>query len=457
MSTTYRTARRRNDAKLNTIGAMAAPVERLIDRVLELEPHWVLPLLPLVFVRTPCSWLALLAAILPWLLRLARYGYMTRRTAFDPAIALVVFGGTVGLYASPDAHLSFEALQSYVAGVITYYVFVNHPRHLKLYVVYLFLASLAGTLWVFSQGSVGLNKFTCFNGWVYDLAASLPKVTNHPAYPNALAGLLAVAAPIAAGLALYAHRRGQMLVGGGLVVILSLALVLTGSRAGMVGLALSLSFVALWRTRWVLLVPPLVAGVGLSMTLGRLAVVDQMWANPWSSTAGGRLVIWLSTLHMLPDLLYAGTGPGAYALVYRFYAPPWDLQVVTNPHNALLQLWADAGIFGALAALLALGTGLRLGARILRLPPGRQRFGLAVGLLGGVIGATVHGTFESAISGVIADATSVYHYVVSPLPWVLAGLVWIVFSGLRREDERHKRVIGPAVVADVELHGVMRR
>jgi O-antigen ligase len=143
-------------------------------------------------------------------------------------------------------------------------------------------------------------------------------------------------------------------------------------------------------------------------------------------------VIWESTLQTLPGRLVTGLGPGGSALVYPRYAPPWLTDFATNPHNAFLQLWSDAGVLGALAGLYALVAGLRLALLVRRLPREHTRFGLAIGLLGAVVGAAVHGTFESAISAVVTDPSGTYHYIVSPLPWYVAGLLWIVLSPLPR-------------------------
>jgi len=428
---TYSTALRGKEVRARAV-RLSPAVNRIVDGIIASEPYWVIPLLPVIFVQTPCSWLALSCAILPWPLRFLRHGYLTRHSTFDPAIVCLLLGIALGSLVAPDHRLGIEALESYLAGVIAYYLFVNHPGHVKLYVVCLFLGAIGGILWVFSQGSVGLNKTTSFNHWAYDLATPLPKLTNQPAYPNGLAGLLVVASPMAWGLACYTSSKQQRWAAGSLAAFLSLAILLSGSRGGIIGLTLALIFVCSWRTRWSLLLLPPLTCVVIAISLGGLPALDRLWDNPWASTAGGRLVIWESTLQTLPGRLVTGLGPGGSALVYPRYAPPWLSDFATNPHNAFLQLWSDAGVLGALAGLYALVAGLRLALLVRRLPRENTRFGLAIGLLGAVVGAAVHGTFESAISAVVTDPSGTYHYIVSPLPWYVAGLLWIVLSPLPR-------------------------
>lgn len=64
-----------------------------------------------------------------------------------------------------------------------------------------------------------------------------------------------------------------------------------------------------------------------------------------------RLDIWATTIQMIKDHPLAGIGLGAYPLAYTRYDQSSGVQRVEQSHNDYLQIVADAGIIGGLAAL----------------------------------------------------------------------------------------------------------
>lgn len=87
------------------------------------------------------------------------------------------------------------------------------------------------------------------------------------------------------------------------------------------------------------------SGVQKKYDLGtRLFGATSLQAN----TASGRLDIWTSTVHMIKDHPWLGTGIGTFGIHYPQYRLPTEGDGVSLAHNDPLQFWAELGIFGPL-------------------------------------------------------------------------------------------------------------
>jgi tetratricopeptide (TPR) repeat protein/O-antigen ligase len=210
-----------------------------------------------------------------------------------------------------------------------------------------------------------------------------------------------------------AARRFLPFVG---IVVTTLALVFTLSRAGM--LSLLVTFVVLLfllghlgHIRWSLaMVGALVviafgyaAWIGLEPLLVRVRHVDH--ANRW--------VLAITTLPILKSFPFFGVGLGAFGAIYGRYQPaalePGKLDI-GYAHNDLLQLIVELGVIGAIVVALFAWRVTKdlLGAHLLgraACPVGggeeegaRRRdpfaLGIAIGALGGVVALLVHALFD---------------------------------------------------------------
>lgn len=173
------------------------------------------------------------------------------------------------------------------------------------------------------------------------------------------------------GFGIYGHQKTKGKLLALAIVLVTDALVLTGSRGSL--LAYIFSFPVLWlalpeENRWAgikkFFLLFLVIGVSvfiLSMaapwlqqmgwqldTLDRLVVRDRFQS---STSVEGRLSFWLVAGNMIQERPWTGFGLGTYHLAYNYFRNNdhyWSLYT----HNHYLQTWADTGFF-ALAAFLA--------------------------------------------------------------------------------------------------------
>jgi O-antigen ligase len=184
-------------------------------------------------------------------------------------------------------------------------------------------------------------------------------------------------------------------------VLMSLAVVLSNSRSGLVVLAfmvflfLGFSVAAFSRTgfrqpwigktvRWTFLcVTVLALSVGIGSTIRRFALDDLLHED--------RPQYWANTVRIIGDFPLFGTGLGTFAAAYGAYeeTSASEMQLV-HAHNDLLEYAAELGVVGAVllwGAVLALAVSAY---RVWRLRRNPQARALALGGIVSLAGAGLH-------------------------------------------------------------------
>ena len=188
---------------------------------------------------------------------------------------------------------------------------------------------------------------------------------------NHQAALLAMILPIAAAASLIGpggarRQRWRSLAGAALACIVVPLLVVTGSRTGLVLLAVALAFAALiWVRRrtaegadWAVRIVTPLAFLGLALGLvGVTVLAARDVAIDRLQQAGEdlRLPVWQSIADMLPAYLPWGTGIGSYAEAYQVLEPEFLLRpsFSNHAHNELLEVALTAGLPGLAIMALA--------------------------------------------------------------------------------------------------------
>ncbi len=407
-------------------GGGRRPVPPVVDRVLSWELIWVVPAVALVDVpglMAPLRWLGWALLLAAWPLRLW-YG-RRRPTLLDGPIALFAAGLLVGMYASVDYRLSWEALLSFGAAILLFYAIINQtsPRYVVTITVLGVAVGFAAIPWVFGQGQIPPNKLLAYNQWAVDLAARLfPRVGPYSPHMNGLAGGLGAVIPLVGGVFLCA-RSVWLRLGSGLALFLLLSTVLmSGSRGGWIGLGAAIFALAVLRFRWLLLLLPLAAVAAYTMLSTGAFETGDLLSVTSGQTLIGRSEVWRTSFDMLAEVPFTGVGLASYPLVYAFYTPPSLPVGVTNPHNALLQVYSDTGLLGTVSVLWGIVVLAGMAFRLSRQPRIDAFYGLAIGLAASLAGQMAYGVFESAVTIVFLDQEGSYHSVASPVIPLLVGL-----------------------------------
>jgi O-antigen ligase len=216
---------------------------------------------------------------------------------------------------------------------------------------------------------------------------------------NHFAGLMELLIPI--GLALLAVpgvRRQQMPLVALLAAIPVGALLMSGSRGGIVAFAceLGLLILLLWfrggnkKQLFTFLAALLLAG-GLVAWLGMGDVIQRFskMHNPEISESG-RVSMTRSAYHIFRDHPWTGTGIGTIISVYPAYETDYDATIVDHVHNDHFELLAETGAIGAICWLTFIGLLITCGLKNLWAQRDTAVRALQLGALVGCVGLLIH-------------------------------------------------------------------
>lgn len=229
-----------------------------------------------------------------------------------------------------------------------------------------------------------------FAGW---MLMALPPVIGY-----ALAELELAARPRNGSWRIWGHwivttDASKFLLAAGAVVSMGLSIVLTGSRSGVAGLAVTLVALGYHLVRRVRGMRARLTVVG---SLGVLLLSVLVWADPreiigrFATTATsveGRFSAWRDSWQILQDFPIFGTGLGTYGQAMLVYQTAGRPEIYLQAHNDYIQLAVEGGLLVGVPVLILLGV---IGRAIWRrLKPGEDdirtrwvRVGAVAGLLG---------------------------------------------------------------------------
>jgi len=248
------------------------------------------------------------------------------------------------------------------------------------------------------------------------------------------AAVIEMAASIPLGLLFVgAIERDKSLLYVVAIVLMGSALLLSGSRGGLVAFALQLVFLVLISSRAsahrrtalkVALSVLLLGGIvgGAIFTGGDTSLTRFAESASRQNISSDRFEIWGITLRMIGEYMPFGTGIGAYGTAFTRFDTAGGMFRVEQAHNDYLQVLSDAGIVGLVLGALFLYWLTREGLRN-TLVTNTFRRGLAAGGLTACFGVLVHSMFDFVLH---ITAVSV---------WFLLVTAILVRSGQKYDDD----------------------
>jgi putative inorganic carbon (HCO3(-)) transporter len=424
--------------------------------VIVVEPLILLLMLPLVLF--PDGERAAVVLLLPllWLLRKVGKGYFVPLTAVNWSIFGLLLMVLVSLYATFDMAFSFPKVAGLIYGIAVFFAVVDWMgSERRFWLGVAGLAAAGGAIAAFALVGVRLSNKIPLLGPVVALLPQRNLVApgrDVGVNPNEIAGALLWVLPLVGMLALtavwrWADLRRQVgtvvalllaLALWGLSGLMSLVLLLTQSRSGLLGAAvamllLGVGILAARSRRWLAAglvgLALLVVGVGWLVQTHQLegllfaqAGVDE---DGTVASLDGRLELWSRAIYGLQDFPFTGMGMNNFRrvvpILYPLFlvAPNVDMP---HAHNQLLQNGVDLGIPGLIAYLaLYMGLAGMLWQAWRRAPTSWLR-AAALGLGGCLLGFFVFGLTDAIALGARPGF----------LFWYLVGLTAVV----------HQRIIG---------------
>jgi O-antigen ligase len=299
-----------------------------------------------------------------------------------------------------------------VLGVALFYAIINRltvDRYLRVVTALVLVVTaglgvlaLLGTNW--GSGKVPLPLLDA----VY---ARLPAIVRPFWNPegfgsNTMGGILAMMLPILIASAVGARRWILKVAFGGAALAGCLALVLSQSRGGIIGLFLAILVMGVARTRWFLIVILLVALGGLLLigTMGIDPISEFVFSSALDNAVNsleGRLELWSRALYMSQDFTFTGVGLGMFGRTVQVLYPLFSVRpdlVMPHPHNVFLSQAVDSGLPGLVSLLALLLLLFYMALRSTHLSRRGQWWPLAIGLLGALVAYVAHGQFDSITS-----------------------------------------------------------
>jgi len=227
--------------------------------------------------------------------------------------------------------------------------------------------------------------------------------------PNLLAGYLIPILPIALIALLRWRRWPQRLFAASSVLLGSVALFLSYSRGGWLGMVAALGVATLllvlrqtrtWPPLWRRLFPALLIGAGVCALLIAVTQIEPLRIRVLSLTAGRgdssnnfRINVWLAAIDMIQARPWLGIGPGntAFNLIYPLYQQPKFNAL--SAYSVPLELLVEGGVPNLLAGLALLLASIRAGLRQLK---GESSWALpALAAVAAIIGLCVQGATDT--------------------------------------------------------------
>ncbi len=219
---------------------------------------------------------------------------------------------------------------------------------------------------------------------------------------NHFAGFVELTLPL--GLALMAFRgvhREQLPLAVLLTVVPASALILSGSRGGIIGFVFELGVLVLlvlarrstaWKTRRVvaasaiaLVALAMAAWVGADRAIARLSSLK----SP-EVTLARRISMARGAAHIFLDHPIIGCGTGALVDVFPAYETAYDGKLVDHVHNDYLETLAETGLLGGLSGALFLGLLYRRALETFLAEQGHFSRALHAGAIVAVSGILLH-------------------------------------------------------------------
>ena len=381
---------------------------------------WVL-VVAAPFLLFPNRWTPLVFVLIPltWLCRVVAFGRFTIRTNMDVPMAILMIMAVVAYAISVDPATSRVTFWGIVVELAIFYGMLNglrNERHilrmagvLLLFIIGVALASLVATNW----DAVRLVDLPM----IYDrlprlirgVSGSGGRGAGDLVNPRKVGATLSMVLPIPVALLIFGRHRGLRYLSAGALLVGGVVLLLSQSLQGLLGLGMALLLLAVWRSRWFLLVIPvglLALAVGIT-AYGpeRLALALLSLHHPLGIAVALRLDMWSRAAAMIRDLPYTGIGLSTFPTIQTHFYTGFTLGPEPHAHNLFIQTALDLGLPGLVALIWLLVAFYATTVRAYRATTSQDLRALLAGLAAGALANVGHGlpdTLSLGYKGVAA-------------------------------------------------------
>lgn len=334
----------------------------------------------------------LIAVILYGLIQVIPFGSLTETAGLAEVSRTISFEP----FSTKSAVVHFVALLIYFSAMLA---FIDSAKRLRAIVL---LITTFGFLYAFFavlQGVLSPNKIY----GIYEPRFASPFGSFVNRHNFAAFMEMTIAVPL-----------GMMFVGGvskdkrllyiTAIGLMGIALILSGSRGGLVALLAEIFFLIFITTHaksygQIALKTGLAVALILTIVIGSILIGGESSLTRIAETAASndfttnRTHIWNITLEVIKNNPVFGVGLGAFPQAYTRFDTLNGLERVEQAHNDYLQVLADAGIVGLIIGAFFVFWLFRVGLKNIKTENVFRR-GVAVGALAGCFAIFVHSVFD---------------------------------------------------------------
>ena len=333
--------------------------------LIQLEPFLLLMAIALLLFPNHLAPAALPLLLLPWAGRLLAQHRLTQHTPLNLPALLLLLMTLAGYLVAPDRAMSWAKLWGMVLHIALFFVLINQlgsrfdARQAVLLILPLTAAvtvlSLVGADWT----SVRILSFAPLYDYLPQLTLALPGSgvprSTSLFHPREVGATMAMLLPATLGIFLWHRRLWARLAAAAITLLAATLLLLTQALSALLGLALALTFIAIYWRRWLLL--PLLLGLLATAAAillygpSRLALLLLDMQNLLGVGFILRLDMWSRALAMIGDMPLTGIGLNNFPVVQSHFYTGYLIGPEVHAHNLFLQTALDFGLPGLLAFL----------------------------------------------------------------------------------------------------------
>lgn len=301
--------------------------------------------------------LAVAVGIIAWFFRLQiDHRFKMRSLPFDIPIAIFMVFGAISVFNSTAR--SAELIYNFFAIVGVYalsYILVGQnirtPEQIKNFAKALAASAFFVVMYGYMQYIFGVDISDM--KWVDgDAFPELRKrIFSTLENPNILAGYLDVMICLALGVFSTVKNRTQKIIFMVVIAMLTACLAMTYSRGAFLTLAIVFMVYGVLKDWRILILFVLLTGIIIYGDSTFMQRILSIFTTTNDSSEGLRIGIWVSTISMIADHPFTGSGWGAFKFIYpqyNYYLVDTNITIY-HAHNLFLQTAAEVGIVGALA------------------------------------------------------------------------------------------------------------
>jgi O-antigen ligase len=212
-------------------------------------------------------------------------------------------------------------------------------------------------------------------------------------------------------------------------ILFSGMLFLTDSGTGWLAALAGMVFILVyWRPWTVSIIAPV---AGLAVSIGIAVYGKVQWLSQSLSMASllDRFDICTKTIKLLKGYrVLTGLGLGNWYIETTANYSPRTL--LLHAHNGYLQLYADAGVLGIIAMVIAYIYYVKISVRVLSTAKRNAWYAFFVGMNGAIIAGAVFAFFDVTMVGPLLNSSG-YVYLSMPLLWLWSALYVVAAKRLQ--------------------------